>query len=317
MRTLEQHMSGPQAPEALSISSSSLEMRTPEQHTPEPRAPEEAFDLFKLSSSPVRVSGTHVGVNASFTDAGSAMVCTVDKSLFCIGFWEKIKSSGRICLPRRSGKTYNLIQLLLFFSMAPEKSHLDAPDSAIEELGRSAEQIREMDVATKCRLKRTLLFEDSLLKEKHRAFFDEHFMKYPVIHISFSLCKRTPAGVFLASLCDAIAAAANNWLKQYPLIEGVEVENTDRYLLRLQNILDDYDSAQRRLEISADKYGILLTLLFTRLSEFVGECIGKYILLIDEYDIPFIHAHLESWSDEKEKKKVQSSLKILIQAMFK
>ncbi|KAJ1661543.1 hypothetical protein EV178_006548, partial [Coemansia sp. RSA 1646] len=172
-------------PEALS-SSPPPEMRTPEQHTPEPQKLAEALDLFKLSSSPVRVSGTHVGVNASFTDAGSALVCTVDKSLFCIGFWEKIKSSGRICLPRRSGKTYNLIQLLLFFSMAPEKSHLDAPDSAIEELGRSVAQIREMDVATKCRLQRTLLFKDSLLKEKHCAFFDEHFMKHPVIHISFS-----------------------------------------------------------------------------------------------------------------------------------
>ncbi|KAJ2084844.1 hypothetical protein IW138_006564, partial [Coemansia sp. RSA 986] len=309
-------MQEPQSFEVLSISPPPPELRTPEQHTPEPRNPEEAFDLFKLSSSPVRVSGTRVGVNASFTDAGSAIVCTVDKSLFCIGFWEKIKSSGRICLPRRSGKTYNLIQLLLFFSMAPEKSHLDAPDSAIEELGRSAEQIRQMDVATKCRLKRTLLFKDSLLKEKHRAFFDEHFMKHPVIHISFSLCKGTPAGVFLASVCDAIATAANNWLKQYPLINGIKVENTNRYLQRLQDTLNDHDSLQRKFEISADKHGRLPTLLFACLSEFVGECVGKYILLLDEYDVLFIHTHLKSWSDE-EKEEVQSSLKGLIQAMFK
>ncbi|KAJ1666231.1 hypothetical protein EV178_002472 [Coemansia sp. RSA 1646] len=245
------------------------------------------------------------------------MVCTVDKSLFCIGFWEKIKSSGRICLPRRSGKTYNLIQLLLFFSMAPEESHLDAPDSAIEKLCRSAEQIQQMDIATKCQLKRTLLFNDSLLKEKHRAFFDEHFMKHPVIHISFSLCKGTPVGRFYVRLCDAIATAADNWLKQYPLINGVKVENTNRYLRRLQNILDDYDAARCATKKFASEYADMPMQLFKSLSEFVGECIGKYILLLDEYDVPFIHSCLESWSDEKEKKEVQNSLKSLIQAMFK
>ncbi|KAJ2560622.1 hypothetical protein IW140_006650, partial [Coemansia sp. RSA 1813] len=241
----------------------------------------------------------------------------VDKSLFCIGFWDEIDESGRICLPRRSGKTYNLIQLLLFFSMAPEKSHLDAPDSAIEELGRSAEQIREMDVATKCRLKRTLLFEDSLLKEKHRAFFDEHFMKYPVIHISFSLCKGTPAGRFYVRLCNAIATAANNWLKQYPFIEGVEVESTNIYLQTLQETLTVYKNARYATKEFASEYADLPMQLFTSLSEFVGECIGQYILLIDEYDVPFIHSCLESWSDEKEKKEVQSLLKGLIQIMFK
>ncbi|KAJ2563011.1 hypothetical protein IW140_006259, partial [Coemansia sp. RSA 1813] len=228
-------------PEALS-SSPPPEIRTPEQHTPEPQNPEEAFDLFKLSSSPVRVSGTRVGVNAKFAAVGNTDICRVDKSLFCIGFWDEVDESGRICLPRRSGKTYNLIQLLLFFSMAPEASHLDAPDSAIEDLGRSAEQVRQMDVATKCRLKRTLLFKDSLLKEKHRAFFDEHFMKHPVIHISFSLCKSASPEVFLEMTCEAVAKAANNWLDQYPLIKDVEVDNANRYLRRLQNTLDDYDS---------------------------------------------------------------------------
>ncbi|KAJ2216508.1 hypothetical protein EV179_001303 [Coemansia sp. RSA 487] len=291
-------------------------MRTPEPHTPEPRAPEEALRLFKLSSSPVRVSGSYVGVNAKFAAAGNANLCRVDKSLFCIGFWDQVSESGRICLPRRSGKTYNLIQLLLFCSMAPEESHLDVPDSAIEELGQSAEQIRQMDVATKCQLKRTLLFEDSLLKEKHRVFFDEHFMKHPVIHISFSLCKGTPVGRFYVRLCDAIATAANNWLKQYPLIEGVEVENTNIYLQTLQKTLAVYKDARYATKNFASEYADMPMQLFIGLSEFVGECIGKYILLIDEYDVPFIHAHLKSWSDE-EKEEAQNSLKGLIQAMFK
>ncbi|KAJ2560969.1 hypothetical protein IW140_006619, partial [Coemansia sp. RSA 1813] len=285
-------------PEALS-SSPPPEMRTPEQHTPEPRNPEEVFDLFKLSSSPVRVSGTRVGVNAKFAAVGNTDICRVDKSLFCIGFWDEINESGRICLPRRSGKTYNLIQLLLFFSIAPEEPHLDAPDSAIEELGRSAEQIRQMDIATKCRLKRTLLFKDSLLKEKHRAFFDEHFMNHPVIHISFSLCKGTSPEVFLDMACEAVAKAANSWLKHYAFISGRCVNNEADNIQGLLEILDDYKKARRDANTSTKRFGRLLTLLFACLSEFVGECIGKYILLLDEYDIPFIHAHLKSWSDEE------------------
>ncbi|KAJ1768158.1 hypothetical protein LPJ74_004998 [Coemansia sp. RSA 1843] len=85
--------------------------------------------------------------------------------------------------------------------------------SAIEELGQSAEQVRQMDIATKCRLKRTLLFKDSLLKEKHRAFFDEHFMKHPD---NFYLRKGLLVGVFEVPLAE-LGSGANN-IVDFPMV---------------------------------------------------------------------------------------------------
>ncbi|KAJ2862598.1 hypothetical protein GGI22_002147, partial [Coemansia erecta] len=273
--------------------------------------------MFKFSSSPVRVFGTRVVVNALFTNSGSKAVCTVDKSLFCIGFWDKVQLSGRICLPRRSGKTYNLIQLLLFFSCAPEKSQLDVPDSAVEEFGHSAEQIRLMGVAEKCRLKRELLFKDSLLKEKHPAFVEEHFMKYPVIHISFSLCKAPSPGEFLVSLCAAIATAAEHWLEEYAMIEGVDVDSNDNKLEKLRRLLSVYDNSYFDVKEFASRHAGLPIQLFDCLSEFVRSHFGKYILLLDEYDVPFIRTHSESWKDEDGRLEMQDLLKRLIQTMFK
>ncbi|KAJ2382333.1 hypothetical protein GGI23_007390, partial [Coemansia sp. RSA 2559] len=228
-----------------------------------------------------------------------------------------VQLSGRICLPRRSGKTYNLIQLLLFFSCAPEKSHVKVPDSAVEELGHSAEQIRLMSIAEKCRLKRELLFKDSLLKEKHPAFVKEHFMKYPVIHISFSLCKAPSPGAFLVSLCAAIATAAEHWLEEHTMIEGVDVDSNDNKLNDLRCSVSVYKSARFDFKEFASRRAGLPIQLFNCLSGFVRRHFGKYILLIDEYDVPFIYTHSESCSDETERWKMQNLLKRLIQTMFK
>ncbi|KAJ1718358.1 hypothetical protein LPJ53_006561, partial [Coemansia erecta] len=105
------------------------------------------------------------------------------------GFWESVNKVGKICLPRRSGKTYNLTQMLLFFSILPEAKKLtDIPDSALVNNGASVGQVDRMCLAEKCRAKREQLFSSSLLKSNHPEFYKEHFMKYPVISISFAQC---------------------------------------------------------------------------------------------------------------------------------
>ncbi|KAJ2387505.1 hypothetical protein GGI23_006259, partial [Coemansia sp. RSA 2559] len=152
--------------------------------------PEKLYESYRPSGSPARVSGSRVAASVKFTDAGGKGLCKVDKSLVCKGFWEEIEEAGRICLPRRSGKTYNLTQLLLFYSISPEEEYLHSvPDSAISTGGISTEGIQSMDVMERCRRKREYLFEGSLLQTMHPAFYREHFMKYPVLHISFSKCK--------------------------------------------------------------------------------------------------------------------------------
>ncbi|KAJ1830031.1 hypothetical protein LPJ63_005189 [Coemansia sp. RSA 2711] len=203
-----------------------------------PRTPEKLAETYRPSGSPTRVSGTKVVASVKFTEAGERGLCKVDKSLVCKGFWDSIEEAGRICLPRRSGKTYNLTQLLLFFSQSPEHEYLASiSDSIIEDSQAGDGGITQMDLATKCRLKREALFKGSLLQTMHPEFFHEHFMRYPVLHLSLS----------------------------------------------------EY---------------------------FVAHTYGRYILLIDEYDIPFITVHLANWSKE-DKQAAQGILKLLFQTMLK
>ncbi|KAJ2391652.1 hypothetical protein H4S02_001213 [Coemansia sp. RSA 2611] len=203
-----------------------------------PRTPEKLAETYRPSGSPTRVSGTKVVTDINFADIGGNGVCKVDKTLVCKGFWDTINKAGRICLPRRSGKTYNLTQLLLFFSQSPE--HIKVKDISDDVLlGKSTgpDDVARMDMPTKCRLKREALFRGSLLQTMHPEFFHEHFMRYPVLHLSLS----------------------------------------------------EY---------------------------FVANLYGRYILLIDEYDIPFITVHLANWSKE-DKQAAQGILKLLFQTMLK
>ncbi|KAJ2292898.1 hypothetical protein IWW55_005791, partial [Coemansia sp. RSA 2706] len=213
-----------------------------------PRTPEKLAETYRPSGSPTRVSGTKVVASVKFTEAGERGLCKVDKSLVCKGFWDSIEEAGRICLPRRSGKTYNLTQLLLFFSQSPEHIKVkDISDDVLLRKSTGPSDVAQMDMATKCRLKREALFRGSLLQTMHPEFFCEHFMRYPVLHINFSKCKGE---------------------------------------------------------------------MFEALSDFVAHTYGRYILLIDEYDIPFITVHLANWSKE-DKQAAQGILKLLFQTMLK
>ncbi|KAJ2065240.1 hypothetical protein GGI17_000496 [Coemansia sp. S146] len=221
----------------------------------QPCTPEKLLETLRPSGSPTRVSGTKVVSDVNFTDVDCAGSCKVDKSLVCKGFWEAIRKVGRICLPRRSGKTYNLTQLLLFFSPSLELGKLEnIPNSALasDELG--AQAVSDMDVAALCRKKRECLFKDSLLLTKYSSFFKEHFMKYPVLYISLSKCQEE---IEIAGI--HVSARAHHPFEQ------------------LKRKLQAYESAS---DLPA------------------RQMFGQYILLIDEYDIPFISIHLAKWSDE-------------------
>ncbi|KAI9468654.1 hypothetical protein BX667DRAFT_534404 [Coemansia mojavensis] len=227
-------------------------------------------EVYRPSGSPIRVTGTKVVTSVKFTESSDRNLCKVDKSLVCKGFWDSVEEASRICLPRRSGKTYNLTQLLLFFSCMPEQAKVKTmPDSLLCNGDITAEDVAQMDLATKCRLKRERLFEDSLLRKLHPKFYHEHFMKYPVLHINFSRCKGNTLGDFI----DA---------------ELPEFERLNR----------------------------LVRTMFEALSDFVAEVDGRYILLVDEYDIPFTSIYLAKWNKD-DKQAARNLMKLLYQTMFK
>ncbi|KAJ2861964.1 hypothetical protein GGI22_002318, partial [Coemansia erecta] len=205
--------------------------------------PEKLYESYRPSGSPARVSGSRVAASVKFTDAGGKGLCKVDKSLVCKGFWEEIEEAGRICLPRRSGKTYNLTQLLLFYSISPEEEYLHSvPDSAISTGGISTEDIQSMDAVERCRRKREYLFEGSLLQTMHPAFYQEHFMKYSVLHISFSECKGVTLGGFMVDICDSIISAAEKWMD---FVEGRQEYVNPGVQRKLHNLEESLKSCRQ------------------------------------------------------------------------
>ncbi|KAJ2702588.1 hypothetical protein FB645_004234, partial [Coemansia sp. IMI 203386] len=263
-------------------------------HSNVPRTPDKLFQLLRPSGSPTRVSGSKVVADVNFTDADYRGLCKVDKSLVCKGFWESIEKVGRICLPRRSGKTYNMIQMLLFFSMLPEATKLNrVSDSVIEECGFSTEQLLQMSVADRCRIKREWLFKDSLLKSMDPQFYQTHFMKYPVLQISLSECKGETLGEFIVNLCGCLAEATKSWLRFAKSAGTFSDSNPD--IAKLHRVLHKFDDIRFASIKDGVEYSGMVQLIFETLSEFIVTTFGRYILLIDEYDVPFISINLAEW----------------------
>ncbi|KAJ2859980.1 hypothetical protein GGH94_005790 [Coemansia aciculifera] len=258
------------------------------------------------SDSPTRVSGTRVSLGTQFVAGCSGDRVCVDKTLVCKGFWDEVDDTSRICLPRRSGKTFNLQLLRLFFSPLPELDCLGiAPDSPDADY-----------VTTLSRSTRESFFDESLLKKLHADFYAEHFMKHAVIFISFDSCDGSSIGGTVKSLCKAIARTAKRHLGEFKYFTkpvNSDVQDAEKslrtYLETAEKIgsMADEDAAQR---------SELPSTLFGALSAFVYQQYGAYILLLDEYDIPFLNL-LEGTLDEASKVRTSAMLGRLFQDMFK
>ncbi|KAJ2889962.1 hypothetical protein IWW38_004396, partial [Coemansia aciculifera] len=282
-----------------------------------PGTPEKLSETLRPSGSPTRVSGTKVVADVNFTDVDSRGLCKVDKSLVCKGFWEAIGKVGRICLPRRSGKTYNLTQMLLFFSSSLELGKLEnIPNNVLAADGLCAEDVAEMDVVALCRKKRECLFRDSLLQTKYPDFFAEHFMKYPVLYISLSECKGASFGIFLKALGNTLASVAQKWILELEM-SGTSIAARARYPFdQLKLELELYHKSRSFPASQMAEHAELTQSLFQALSTFIAQQFGQYLLLIDEYDIPFISIHLADWTSQ-DKKAALGVMKALFQKMFK
>ncbi|KAJ2813113.1 hypothetical protein H4S07_000923 [Coemansia furcata] len=282
-----------------------------------PCTPEKLLETLRPSGSPTRVSGTKVVSDVNFTDVDCAGLCKVDKSLVCKGFWEAIGKVGRICLPRRSGKTYNLTQLLLFFSSSLELGKLEnIPNSALASVGLGAQAVSEMDIVSLCRKKRECLFKDSLLLTKYPGFFKEHFMKYPVLYISLSECKGASFGIFLKALGNTLASVAQKWIEEIELASTAVSIRACHPFEQLKRKVQAYESSSDLPASQMVEHAELTQSLFQALSTFIAKQFGQYLLLIDEYDIPFISIHLAKWSSE-DKIAALDVMKTLFQKMLK
>ncbi|KAJ1780807.1 hypothetical protein LPJ59_007185, partial [Coemansia sp. RSA 2399] len=167
--------------------------------------------LVDTNDSPSKVTGSYVGVGVDFTlTEGSCHqeFCKVDKTLICKGFWDDIDKVGRIHLPRRFGKTFNLDIMRMFFSSSLESTSMSyIPDNVI-----GADDIPKLDTSQLYQKKREWLFRDSALKREDPDFFEKHFYKHPVLFLSFADCKSPTLSGFIRQLCYAMIRAFNNWI---------------------------------------------------------------------------------------------------------
>ncbi|KAJ2618399.1 hypothetical protein H4R22_005554, partial [Coemansia sp. RSA 1290] len=189
------------------------------------------------------------------------------------------------------------------------------PDSLLCNGDITAEGVAQMNLATKCRLKRERLFEDSLLRKLHPKFYHEHFMKYPVLHINFSRCKGNTLGGFVLNLCKALAVAIQTFLQDMKRQNKTDVLESMHYT-DLKEMYMVYQRLKRESSTKALEYTSLPLRMFESLSECVAEEHGRYILLVDEYDIPFTSIYLADW-DKKDKKAARNIMKLLYQTMLK
>ncbi|KAJ1729436.1 hypothetical protein LPJ61_003522, partial [Coemansia biformis] len=167
----------------------------------------------------------------------------------------------------------------------------DIPDSFLLNGKHTAAEIEEMDMMAKCRLKRECLFSGSLLQTMHPTFCSEHFMKYPVVHINLSTCKGDSLGDFIINLCGAIATVIEKLVDEARQ-NVVDHGRTPFGLDKLEHLHKIYEEASHGPDETGLKYKNLALRLFESLSSYVSRNYGRYILLIDEYDIPFISIRL-------------------------
>ncbi|KAJ2799388.1 hypothetical protein H4R20_004463, partial [Coemansia guatemalensis] len=143
-----------------------------------PLAQHGAIENAVLSSTPSRVCGARVSIGAVFEGIwDNKATCNVDKTLACKRFWDECSGVGRLCLPRRCGKTYCLNVLHLFFSSGLDYYSVNNVPVVTE--GPEAEVDADASIQDLCRAKKRRLFKGSLLEQLHPEFIDKHFAKYP------------------------------------------------------------------------------------------------------------------------------------------
>ncbi|KAJ1996831.1 hypothetical protein GGI06_006662, partial [Coemansia sp. S85] len=141
-------------------------------------------------------------------------------------------------------------------------------------------------------------------------------MKYPVLYISLSECKGASFGIFLKSLGNTLAGVAQKWVEEIELTRA-QVSDRARYSFeQLKRKLLVYENASDLPASLMAEHAELTQSLFQAISTFIAKQFGQYLLLIDEYDIPFISIHLAKWSEE-DKQAALDVMKTLFQKMLK
>ncbi|KAJ2087000.1 hypothetical protein IW138_005280 [Coemansia sp. RSA 986] len=229
--------------------------------------------------TPSKVSGRRIVVGGDFEtlERGSGIV--VDKTPICKALFEAREAPICICLPRRCGKIFSLSIVEKFFNV------LNNDDGPVID-GRLDE--------AECRRARENFFKNRLLFDTEREFYDEHFCKYPVIRIDLKTVAGDSLGSFYESLARCFDKTVQKWLRR---TKGQHFsEDTKKEYEILQR---EHESFKRHPNIYTKDWlnsPHLALSLFENLASFLQEKYqSKYIVLLDEYDVPLTHIQGKPW----------------------
>ncbi|KAJ2908210.1 hypothetical protein GGI21_003114 [Coemansia aciculifera] len=201
--------------------------------------------------------------------------------------------------------------------MSPEQSRLSLmPDQVLIDSGLDTQAVSALSVAERCRIKRELLFKDSLLRDTHPKFYEQHFMKHPVIHITLGDCTGATYVVFLKKLWETFAKTAREWIEDNAIVMESLPATARGSFARLEETLECCRTSRRLVGNHVADFANLAQTVFEDLSEFVYKLSGQYVLLVDEYDIPFVTIFLADWS-HSEKQAARTTVESLFQSMVK
>ncbi|KAI8318874.1 hypothetical protein GQ54DRAFT_299782 [Martensiomyces pterosporus] len=239
-------------------------------------------------SSPSKVSGTRIQTGSDFGVMARNTGIIVDKTLICKAFLKPARAPMCVCLPRRFGKTFNLSIIEEFLNVV-NNSDAQPVDGQLDEQA--------------CRQARERLFEGTLLREGEPEFFDQYFCKYPVIRLGFKDVDGDSLGSFYKSFTNCLYVTATEWIKR---TRGHQMQEMAAQLhSELLILVREYSTSLRLIPLDQwINHSYLASDMFAALTDFLLEHYSgdKYIVLLDEYDVPLAKMRGKSWSESAQGK---------------
>ncbi|KAJ2451581.1 hypothetical protein EV183_003510 [Coemansia sp. RSA 2336] len=215
-----------------------------------------------------------------------------DKSLVCKALFDIDATMVRICAPAGFGKTLNLKIISTVFNII---NCNDMPGSQIYQ-PRPQGSLKKLDLDVAPWERKKLV--DSLLIHEEEEFFNQHYSRYPVISINFSLLDSAEnLQHFCSRLYLCLGSSVHYWLYAY---HTEQLDQTQGELF--QELLDMYANIGMRIRegLYDPQEGFsVYSQLFSKLIEFLKSvCAEKHIILFDGYDLPLVACNGKPWEQE-------------------
>ncbi|KAJ2163132.1 hypothetical protein GGF46_000061 [Coemansia sp. RSA 552] len=231
------------------------------------KAPASAWSMIKATGTYSR--------SRRYTSYGHVNTVNVDRTLLCKAFLDASEQVTFVCVPRGFGASYNIHMLKRFFNVLGNREvpytqdsenngrmEVDGDEQGNTPATRAEDRLYKAFESRSVGKDRMVLFKGSLLEQEMPAFFEEHFCRYPVIHIDFRF-----------DLSSEQKATMDELQKIHC---NQETRN-----------LEDKELA-----------GVAFK-CFAALSGFITDVFGgRYILLVENYDAPLTPLENKPWAEE-------------------